>query len=591
MLLELTVAPQRLHTTTASTLRRPHDHSTRRTHPHSCRQASGPPGAALSAGLPDAMRRQLVWWLGGCAGWVFSMVVLGGVTRLTRSGLSMTDWKLTGEWGRGGGWWWVFKECWGHEGVRMRSPRRKTCPWQRVGAGPWRSTIRHALHPQSPAPRPNAAPPPRPCPGERPPLTQADWEAEFSKYRASPEFRLAHSHMGVEDFKFIFWMEYAHRMWGRLLGLGFALPAAYFAVRGAINAPLAARLGLLFAMGGAQGLVGWWMVRSGLEVSAEPARAGARGRRLARCLATQSSRLLHQHPAEVLRFYGACTSLCTIQQLKKPCALHLFATHLKPALARSHPLTRTRHVAAVAPVAPQEPENKHAVPRVSPYRLAAHLTSAFAIYATLVWTTLSLASPAPALAAAAPAAAAAAAALRRRALPAACLIGVTAVSGAFVAGMDAGRAFNTFPLMSGQWVPDEYWSGLPPLRNAFENTAAVQLHHRALALTTLATVLALWAGARGAPLPAAARAWLGGLAAATAAQVTLGVTTLLTYVPAPLGAAHQAGAMVLFTAALGLLHSLRPAVASPIAKTVSRAAPPLGLAATAAIGYAVTQMR
>jgi hypothetical protein len=59
-------------------------------------QAAGPPGAALSAGIPDATRRRLAWWLGGCTAWVASMVVIGGVTRLTRSGLSMTDWKFTG---------------------------------------------------------------------------------------------------------------------------------------------------------------------------------------------------------------------------------------------------------------------------------------------------------------------------------------------------------------------------------------------------------------------------------------------------------------------------------------------------------------
>lgn len=73
--------------------------------------------------------------------------------------------------------------------------------------------------------------------------------------------------MTVDDFKFIYWMEWAHRMWGRALGLAFAVPAAVFAARGAVNGALARRLGLLFAMGGAQGLVGWWMVRSGLEVS------------------------------------------------------------------------------------------------------------------------------------------------------------------------------------------------------------------------------------------------------------------------------------------------------------------------------------
>ena len=73
--------------------------------------------------------------------------------------------------------------------------------------------------------------------------------------------------MSLEEFKFIYWMEYAHRMWGRLLGLVFAGPAVYFAAKGYINRPLANRLGLLFLMGGTQGLVGWWMVRSGLQVS------------------------------------------------------------------------------------------------------------------------------------------------------------------------------------------------------------------------------------------------------------------------------------------------------------------------------------
>lgn len=74
--------------------------------------------------------------------------------------------------------------------------------------------------------------------------------------------------MTLEEFKFIYWMEYAHRMWGRALGLVFAGPAAYFAARRYINAPLAKSLGLFFLMGGTQGLVGWWMVKSGLQVRA-----------------------------------------------------------------------------------------------------------------------------------------------------------------------------------------------------------------------------------------------------------------------------------------------------------------------------------
>jgi cytochrome c oxidase assembly protein subunit 15 len=72
--------------------------------------------------------------------------------------------------------------------------------------------------------------------------------------------------MALDDFKFIYWMEYAHRMWGRGLGLVFALPALGFAARGMVNASLGRRLGLLFAMGATQGFVGWWMVRSGLQV-------------------------------------------------------------------------------------------------------------------------------------------------------------------------------------------------------------------------------------------------------------------------------------------------------------------------------------
>ena len=122
------------------------------------------------------------WLVGGCA-WVFSMVVLGGVTRLTRSGLSMTDWKF--EW-------------------------------------------------------------------ERPPTTPEHWEEEFAKYRASPEFRMANARMTVDEYKFIFWMEYGHRMWGRALGAYFALPLAAFAAKGWITRALAGRLFGFFGLGAAR---------------------------------------------------------------------------------------------------------------------------------------------------------------------------------------------------------------------------------------------------------------------------------------------------------------------------------------------------
>lgn len=176
---------------------------------------------------------------------------------------------------------------------------------------------------------------------------------------------------------------------------------------------------------------------------------------------------------------------------------------------------------------------------------------------------------------------------------------MTAVSGAFVAGLDAGHAYNTFPTMNGQWIPDEYWGegdgaeadGAPPRlpwwRNAFENTAAVQLHHRALAVTTLTAATGMWAAHRGLPLPGNASKLLAAAAAVTWAQATLGVATLLTYVPPALGAAHQAGALTVFTVLLGLLHAVRPARPSAAALAVSRLAPPLALVGTAAVATAV----
>ncbi|PSC75229.1 cytochrome c oxidase assembly COX15 [Micractinium conductrix] len=370
-----------------------------RSHPNAA-EAYGP--AALTAGLTPGQRRQLAVWLGACSAWVFVLVVVGGITRLTRSGLSMTSWKFT---------------------------------------------------------------------GEKPPSTPEEWEEEFARYKRTPEYVKTNQGMTVEEFKFIYFWEWGHRMWGRALGFVVAVPAAYFASRGMVNGALGRRLALLFLMGGTQGLVGWWMVRSGF----------------------------------------------------------------------------------------QEPEDNQ-VPRVSTYRMAGHLATAFTIFAALVWTTLSVAVPISPTMAAGPEAAHAARLLGRWAHPLAALIGITAMSGCFVAGKDAGRAYNTWPDMNGEWFPSEYWSErLPALRNLFENTAAVQFNHRTLAYASLAGVVSMWRyGTQLPALPRASRLVLHALAAATACQVALGITTLLTYVPVPLGAAHQGGAMVLFTLMLGLLYTIKP---------------------------------
>ncbi|GJP51849.1 hypothetical protein CLOM_g10980 [Closterium sp. NIES-68] len=363
-----------------------------------------------------AAERAVGGWLLGCAAWVWALVVLGGITRLTRSGLSMTDWKFQGE----------------------QAPR-----------------------------------------------SEEEWQEEFDKYKQSPEFRRVNSKMDVDEFKFIYWMEYGHRMWGRALGLLFLFPAAYFAARGYIKTKLATRCAVLFGLGGAQGLIGWWMVKSGLE----------------------------------------------------------------------------------------EPANPHAVPRVSPYRLAAHLTSAFVIFSGIFWTALNVLYPNPS--ALAPAQLLAAAKLRPLVHPVAMLLGVTAFSGAFVAGNDAGRAFNTFPLMGDHWVPPEILEMTPLHRNFFENTAMVQFQHRVLAISTLAAVTGMWYSARKLPLHPRSALLLNTALGITALQVTLGISALLTYVPVSLGSAHQAGALTLFAAMLALLHSLRrpnPSAAAASATAVRAAA-------------------
>jgi cytochrome c oxidase assembly protein subunit 15 len=191
-------------------------------------------------------------------------------------------------------------------------------------------------------------------------------------------------------------------------------------------------------------------------------------------------------------------------------------------------------------------------PRVSHFRLTAHLSIAFLILAAMFWLALDLLHPA-----------------RRAGLPARgplsglrrhawWLTGIAAymvVTGGLVAGIRAGYAYNTFPLMNGRWIPPEIMMIDPWWKNFFYNMATVQFDHRlgAWALTFL-TVL-LWWRTRGADLPAPVRRALVALTVALLVQVSLGIGTLLTGVSVPLAAAHQGCAVLLFGAALALNHA------------------------------------
>jgi cytochrome c oxidase assembly protein subunit 15 len=105
----------------------------------------------------------------------------------------------------------------------------------------------------------------KPVTGSLPPLSLADWESEFDKYRASPEFKLLNPHMTLEEFKKIYYMEWGHRLWGRVVGMSFVIPAIYFVARRKVSAHMSLRLLGIAGLIGFQGVIGWWMVKSGLK--------------------------------------------------------------------------------------------------------------------------------------------------------------------------------------------------------------------------------------------------------------------------------------------------------------------------------------
>jgi cytochrome c oxidase assembly protein subunit 15 len=189
-------------------------------------------------------------------------------------------------------------------------------------------------------------------------------------------------------------------------------------------------------------------------------------------------------------------------------------------------------------------------PRVSSARLAGHLGLAFVIYALMFWTALTLLNPLRT---------ASSDAARRRAGLIVVLVFVMVISGALVAAIRAGYAYNTWPLMNGEWVPSEILVIDPWWQNFLHNMATVQFVHRAIAILVALAVLIAWARVQREPPNSRARLWSHALLAMAFVQIALGISTLLLVVPLTLAALHQAGAVVLFTCALGLRHALREA--------------------------------
>jgi len=180
------------------------------------------------------------------------------------------------------------------------------------------------------------------------------------------------------------------------------------------------------------------------------------------------------------------------------------------------------------------------IPRVSPYRLAAHLGLALIIFSFMFRLALGLLMPVehrphPA---------------RRWTVTLLILTALTVFVGAFVAGLRAGFVYNDFPLMAGRWIPEGILGLEPMWRNFFENTATVQFMHRVLALSTLAVAIAAWWRQRTHALDTGARRAFHLLLAAMAVQVVLGITTLMLYVPVVLGTLHQGMAVLVLGAVI-----------------------------------------
>ena len=347
------------------------------------------PAGTADAAPPARARRPVAAWLFVCCAMVLAIVVVGGVTRLTHSGLSIVEWQ--------------------------------------------------------------------PIVGTLPPLNEVQWQETFAKYQLTPEYRKVNHAMSLDAFKGIFWWEYFHRLLGRLIGAVFLLPMLWFWWRGHIDRPLTLKLAGIFVLGGLQGAMGWYMVKSGLVDD----------------------------------------------------------------------------------------------PRVSQYRLTAHLVIAFAIYAAMLWTALGLIYPG------AGAEGARQAGLRKFSWFITAAIAYMIVTGGFVAGIRAGLAYNTFPLMNGHLVPPELFMLDPWYLNFFNNMATVQFDHRLGAWLLAALVPSFWLKARRDALSPRAKLAVNLLFGMLALQIALGISTLLLAVPVALGAAHQGGAVLLLGAALLVNHALR----------------------------------
>lgn len=282
--------------------------------------------------------------------------------------------------------------------------------------------------------------------GAIPPLNEADWQQQFDIYKETPQYQQINKGMSLEEFKGIFFWEWFHRLWGRMIGIVFALPMIFFWAKGYIPKEDHLKYLGLLALGGGQGALGWFMVKSGLVDR----------------------------------------------------------------------------------------------PSVSHFRLAAHLSLALTIYVALLWMAFKNLQ------------------IQKISVPdslkfhggmSLALVATTIVWGAFVAGLDAGMIYNTFPLMGDGIVPPEF--GTTPF---LYDAASIQFTHRMLAMMTGLTVFSY--GLRWTKFHKKL-GWA--LAGWVLVQISLGIATLLTVVAIPIATLHQLGAIILLSLVIFSLYTMMPA--------------------------------
>ncbi len=328
-------------------------------------------------------------WLLTVTAMVLGIIVIGGLTRLTDSGLSMTDW--------------------------------------------------------------------RPLMGIIPPLNEADWKLVFEMYKVTPEYKIVNKNMDLSEFKYIFWWEWFHRVFARLIGIFFLIPLIFFITYKKINTYLFHRLVVVFLFGIFQAFVGWWMVKSGLNED----------------------------------------------------------------------------------------------PYVSAYRLTFHLLNALIIFSILLWISMDYKNSINTNFFSKPFTS------EFYIFLSIIFVFITIASGGFMAGTNSGQSFNTFPLMNGKFIPDDYLIEEYGIYNIFENTVAINFNHRWLSIFVFFYIIFVCFKFMQFNNKKISKILVYLILFFLTLQIILGIVTLLSNVYLPLASLHQTNSILLLSTLLISYHQYK----------------------------------